>query len=607
MVIKTRKVRQLKRSCYLEKIKPIIPKNEKVLNIQFNIEAINRVVGYVVIPLFAIFPPSVLLFLEITPPSITYFLISSILGIIIELSFVLVSKKGYKIKMLVFTNVGIHLFDNKFKEESVKFSEMENLSFQGYPLHVQSTKSSINFDLYFKMDSFLDSLKFLYFILNYYCNPKVQIKNRLIHKKVPNVEIQLQNLISKSKFKISNERLTDIQKRKGNLLIKYVIYEILTFFIMFLLIFLVYNLTATREEWFLFIMVDILILIIGGTILIGIPITLTYLNKSFKRMNYLPDSNFKVCPDGIKAISDSGDIWIPFEENLIIGAYDTLEKIFSVSILDGVGFVRYGEKTRISQIGPVEDYKYFKDIIIYHYLKWLEEKGLLLNEDNIKERYILSDPIKKSIAEKIMLEEELVTPDISTLPSFSMDSEKAIFKYPKVLYRRYITEDEKIYHIHHQATLPPSIKSKILLQLTFIIIFSISALILYYLQYSIPSLLYFYTFLLIPVVCLGLYLLNNIITFQKIKRLEVIFTESKIIFKQRDWLYPLSYHNIKIVYKISENEKKRYYRYLSFLAIKRSNIMTLHGISFDSPIIPIIESKCKVQYSDYDVKLVKST
>ena len=122
--LKPRVVRRLKRSGYLEKIKPAITKNEEILSIQFNIDSLNRIFGYISIPLISLLPLIIyfLIVIDFTPLLIGFALFA-IIGGIIELYFIFVSKIGYTIKMLVFTNTGMYLFDNKQNEESIKYDE----------------------------------------------------------------------------------------------------------------------------------------------------------------------------------------------------------------------------------------------------------------------------------------------------------------------------------------------------------------------------------------------------------------------------------------------------------------------------------------------------
>ncbi|MHA1192500.1 MAG: hypothetical protein ACTSP9_09405 [Promethearchaeota archaeon] len=49
--INPRKIKQLKKTGYLDKITPSIPKNEEILNIELNIDASTRIIGYIFIPL----------------------------------------------------------------------------------------------------------------------------------------------------------------------------------------------------------------------------------------------------------------------------------------------------------------------------------------------------------------------------------------------------------------------------------------------------------------------------------------------------------------------------------------------------------------------------
>ncbi|MHA1374894.1 MAG: hypothetical protein ACTSR7_11400 [Promethearchaeota archaeon] len=602
--IKPRKIKQLKKSGYLDKITPSIPKNEEILNIKLNIDASTRIIGYIFIPLIFL---TILIMQTMFINFSIWTVVILVIGIIITIYYIVAFKKGYRIKILVFTNIGMYLFDNivsRTVAEPVKYSDSEYINFVGWPIHSKKKKFYVNLSMYFKLKSNIDTLEFMYFLLNYYCNPKIQIKNRLKNQNEYDKEREFQKIIDKSKFKISNERSIEIHKKKEGLLIRYVCYEILTFFIMISLLLFVFSQFESTDEWYLIILIDAFILLICVMILIFLPITVKDFKKSFKRMNFLPDSNFEICSDGIKATSNSGDVWFPFEDKLIIGKYDSLEKtfgFFNPEIYDGIEFKRFNDKNRLFQVGPVENHEYFYDIVMYHYLNWINQNDLILKEEQIKEKFYLSDPFKGAIAEKVMLKEDIDVPNISDMPTFYIDSEKANFKYSKEIYNRYIPNDEKIYYIHQQETSPPFIKRRLLLSLVFAVKFGLLVvLLLVFIQSEFPSDIEGYILLifpLYPVGIMGLHVVRSSRIIKEIKTQEVIFTESKIIFKRDAWLYPLLYDDISSVYKISEKRKKRYYKYLKFHAKNKSNVITLYGISFDSPILTILDSKCKVKYS----------
>ncbi|MHA1671412.1 MAG: hypothetical protein ACTSV5_12660 [Promethearchaeota archaeon] len=530
-----------------------------------------------------------------------------LVGAIFYIYYIFSFKKGYRIKILVFTNKAMYLFvdiDSHMVVEPVKYRDSEYINFVGWSIHSHKKKFYINLGIYFKLESNIDSLEFMYFLLNDYCNPKIQIKNRLKNQNVHDIEGEFQKIINKSTFKISNERLIDIYKKKGSHLIKYTIYEILTFFIMISLLLFIYNQFVSTDEWYMIIIMDAFILLIYVIILIALPIIVRDFKKSFTRMNFLLDSNFKMCSDGVKATSNSGDVWFPFEDKLIIGKYNSLEKaisFFNPEIYDGIEFKRFNDKNRLYQLDPLEEHEYFYDILMYHYLIWLNQNDLILKEEQIKERFFLSDPIKGVIADKVMLKEDTKVPNLSDISSFNFHSDKAIFKYPKVLYNRYISDDEKIYHIHQQKTIPTFVRTRFILSIIFIVMFGLLTLIIFV---SIPNLFpddpqaySLLIFTLLPILLPGTHAVRSGCIIKVIKTREVIFSESKIIFKRDVWLYPLLYDDISSVYKISEKRKKRYYKYLKFHAKNKSNVITLYGISFDSPILTILNSKCKVKYS----------
>jgi hypothetical protein len=100
---------------------------------------------------------------------------------------------------------------------------------------------------------------------------------------------------------------------------------------------------------------------------------------------------------------------------------------------------------------------------------------------------------------------------------------------------------------------------------------------------------------LIPIFWIGYLFFKTILSLKKIKNTEAIFTESKIVFKRKNWIYPLSYDDINYVHKTFENSRKRYYKFLHFHSIKKAYLMTLHDIGFDNPMITILNAKCKVK------------
>lgn len=592
------------RAGYLEKITPSIPKNEDIINIHLKIEAFERILGIIVIPVFIIM--FYILVLEIensfnTP--FTHFTWSSltlVIGILFNMYYLLRSKKGYNIKTIVFTNKGMYFFDKDLKmDESVKYSDVKNVVFSQNSSE-PSKKFSIHLEFFYQPKSTKDSLKFMYFLLYNYCNPKVQIKNILKDKSVLNIEEEFQKVIQKSIFNISNERYTDIYKKKEGLLIKIISYMAITVIVIFLIISFVHNELSASIEYT--ILIDVFFLIIGSLILYGIPHSGNLIYSSLKRVNYLPNSNFEICTDGIKVSSFSGDAWIPFEDELIISPYDCMVKVFAIFhkyIYDGIQFNKFNEKEIKFQVGPAEDHEFFYLLTLYHYLNWLNENELILNEERVKEYYFLSDPFKKTIAEKIMSNEEVTeaidVPAILDMPSFTIESEKAIFKYSKDLYKHYISDDEKIYYIHQQVAIPPTIRRKFSFQIFFICILGLTSLLLFLGLQNEPDILPVFIFPLIPVFWIGCHSFKTILFLKKIKNIEAIFTESKIIFKRKDWIFPLSYDNIQSVHKSYENSRKRYYKFLHFHSRKKDYLMTLYDIGFDNPMITILNANCKVK------------
>jgi len=594
------------RAGYLEKITPSIPKNEDILNIELKIEAFGRILGIIFTPTFIIMFYILVLAIENSfNAPFTQFIWSSLtlaIGILLELYFILVLKRGYDIKTIVFTNKRMYFFDNKMKMDgSTKYSDVKNVFFDQASPYEPSKKFSIHLEYFSQIKSTKNSLKFMYFLLYNYCNPKVQIKNTLKDKRIPNIEDEFQKIIQKSIFNISNERYTDIHKKKEGFLIKIISYMAITIVVIFLIISFVNNELSTSIE--IAIIVDVFVLIIGFLILYGIPTTGHYIYTSLKRITYLPNSNFEICTNGIKATSHSGDVWIPFEDDLIINPYDCMVKFFisfDKLIYDGIQFKKLNEKDIKFQVGPAEDHEFFYLITLYHYLNWLNENELILNEEHVKEHYFLSDPFKKTIAEKIMSNEEVIeaidVPAILDMPSFTIESEKAIFKYSKDLYKHYISDDEKIYYIHQQVAIPPTIRRRFILQLIFSCILGLTSIALFLsLQNEPPDISHMFIYPLLPIILIGYSFFKTILSLKKIKNIEAIFTESKIIFKRKDWIYPLSYDNIQSVHKIYENSRKRYYRFLQFHSIKKAYLITLHDISFDNPMITILNAKCKVK------------
>ncbi len=594
------------RAGYLEKITPSIPKNEDILNIELKIEAFGRIFGIIFISAFIFVFYILVLAIENgfnTP--FTHFTWSSltlVIGILLEIYFILVRKGGYDIRTIIFTNKRMYFFDNEMKaDESAKYSEVKNVSFGPYASYEPSKNFSIRLENFSQIKSTKDSLKFMYFLLYNYCNPKVQIKNILKDKSVLNIEDEFQKVIQKSIFNISNERYTDIHKKKEGLLIMIISYMAITIVVAIFIIIIVNNeLSASVESA---ILIDVFVLIIGSLILYCIPSVGNQIYTSLKRITYLPNSKFEICTDGIKATSPSGDGWIPFEDELIISPYDCMLKMFTISdknVYDGIQFSKFNVKEIKFQVGPVEDHEFFYLLTLYHYLNWLNENKLILNEEHVKEHYFLSDPFKKSIAEKIMSNEEVIetidVPAILDMPSFTIESEKAIFKYSKALYKHYISDDEKIYYIYQQIAIPPTIRRRFILQLIFSCILGLTSIILFLcFQKEPPDISHVFIIPLLPIIWIGYSFFKTILSLIKKKKIEAIFTESKIVFKRKDWIYPLSYDDINYVQKLWENRRKRYYRFLYFHSIKKANLMTLHDIGFDNPMFKILNAKCKVK------------
>jgi hypothetical protein len=604
--LKPRKVRQAMRAGYLEKITPSIPKNEDILNIELKIGVFGRILGIIFIPVYIITFYILVLAIEnsFTPP-FTHFTWSSltlVIGILFNIYYILKVKRGYDIQTIVFTNKGMYYFDKEMKvDESVKYSEVKNLFFNQISPYELSKNFLIHLEYFSQIKSTKYSLKFMYFLLYNYCNPKIQIKNKLKDKSVLSIEDEFQNIIQKSIFNMSNERYIDIHKKKEGLLKNIICYMAITLIVIFLIISFINNALSTSIE--IAVLIDVFVLIIGGLILYGIPSTGNQIHSSLKRITYLPNSNFKICTDGIKVMSHSGDVWIPFEDDLIINPYDCMVNLFGSSdkfIYDGIQFSKFNEKEIKFQVGPVEDHEFFYLLTLHHYLNWLNENNLILDEEYVKEHYFLSDPFKKSIAEKVMLHEEITeaidVPAILDMPSFTIESEKAIFKYSKDLYKYYVSNDEKIYYIHQQVAIPPTIRRRFSFQIFFICLLGLTSLLLFLgLQNEPPDISLLFILPLIPIILIGCYFFKTILSLKKIKNIEAIFTESKIVFKRKNWLYPLSYDDINYVHKLYENSRKRYYKFLHFHSRKKDYLMTLHDIGFDNPMITILNAKCKVK------------
>jgi hypothetical protein len=176
--LKPRKIRQAMRAGYLEKITPSIPKNEDILNIELKIEAFDRILSIIFIPTFIIAFYILVLAIENsfnTP--FTHFLWSSltlVIGILFNIYYILRLKKGYNIETIVFTNKGMYFIDNEMKvDESVKYSEAKNVFFDQYSSYEPKKKYSIHLEYFSQIKSTKDSLKFMYFLLYNYCNPKI--------------------------------------------------------------------------------------------------------------------------------------------------------------------------------------------------------------------------------------------------------------------------------------------------------------------------------------------------------------------------------------------------------------------------------------------------
>ena len=110
--LKPRKIRQAMRAGYLEKITPSIPKNEDILNIELKIEAFDRITGIIFIPVFSIIFYILVLGIENSfNAPFTHFTWSSltlVIGILLNIYYLLRCKKGYNIETIVFTNKGMY-------------------------------------------------------------------------------------------------------------------------------------------------------------------------------------------------------------------------------------------------------------------------------------------------------------------------------------------------------------------------------------------------------------------------------------------------------------------------------------------------------------------
>jgi hypothetical protein len=429
--------------------------------------------------------------------------------------------------------------------------------------------------------------------LYYYCNPKDQIKNRLKHNNVQNIENEYQKIIQKTQFKFSNGRYAVIYRKKETLLIKIFCYSAITVIVMILIL-----LFVDSGYPILNIILYAVTIFMGVFILYVIPTDGYKIYTALKQLISLPYNNFEVCKDGIRATTYSGDVWIPFEDDLIINPYDCKERLYRsfYHIYDGIEFKKFNEKKVKFRVGPVEDYEFFYLITLYHYVNWLNEHELLLSEEYVKEHYFLSDPFKKAIAEKIMMKEEggkfVEVPTILDLPTFSIESDKAVFRYPKTLYRRYIQDDEKVYLIHRQETTPTVIRRRFIIQIICFCFFgAMSALLFTYLQQENPDEMYLIIFPLIPIFFIAFHFSITLILLKRIKNVEVIFTESKILIKRKDWVYPLSYDEILSVDRINEKGEKGYYKFLHFHAREKRYLITLYDIWYDNPILKILDTK----------------
>jgi hypothetical protein len=257
-----------------------------------------------------------------------------------------------------------------------------------------------------------------------------------------------------------------------------------------------------------------------------------------------------------------------------------MERIFSFFLFtyDGIEFKKINEKKPKVKIGPVKEHVFFYLMILDHYVNWLKEHELILNEEYVKEHYFLSDPFKKSIAEKIMIK-AIVVPTSYDLSSFSMESEKAVLKYPKDAYKPYIKDDEKLYLIHRQLTVPSMIRNKLILLVICFGLFSLlSTLVFIYLQQGIPDEMHLIIFPVVPLFFIVYYLFKTLMLLKRTKNVEAIFTELKVIFKRKEWTYPLSYDDIASIERANEKSKKGYIRQLHFHAKQRANVMTLYDV-----------------------------
>ncbi len=591
-------IRQLNRSGYLEKIKPSIPVEEEILDIHLNVFALNRIMGYVFIPIFTVLLSSLTVSLEnefdMPYVNFTWFSVVLIVSIIIYIYFIFFSKRGYEIKILAFTNKAIYLFDSVHK--SVERQDYEkHAKYISFYRSTYVKKFYIGLGLNFEIKLNKDSLKFIYFLLYNYCTPKAQIKNRLLNDKGTHDENDIIKIIQQSEFKISNEKNNDIYNKRKGLLNRGVTYEIITILVIIGII-LFFQFYQSDYGWWI-VLIDLFVIIIGGLIIYGIPQTSLELHKSLKKMTYIPNSVFKISDNGINAISQEREVWIPFEDELIIGTYDSIEKFFmSKCIYDAIDLCKIDDKKNSRQIGPVEDHEHFDLIVLNHYLNWLHKNDLILKKEFVKTHYLNSDSFKELIIEKIRLKEpQSLIPESYNIPTFSINSEKLSFKYSREIYNRYMTNDEEIYQIFKQEGVPHSILKSGISEIMFLIILCLGVLFLLFVPYSYPDIIVLIIIILVLGICVGLNFNNTMREYRRIMFLEAIFTEEKIIFRRKDWIYPLAYDDIKIVRRLDENIRKRYYKKIEFHSKKKGNVMTLYDIDYDNPILKILDSKCNVE------------
>jgi hypothetical protein len=413
--ISPKQIRQIKRSGFLEKISPSIPKDEEILNLQLYLSTSNRIFGYVFILMLPIVAAEILIFvmtvldlepgimLPFVPWSWSFFFLSYgialVAGVILELYFIFYSKRGYDIEILVFTNTAMYLFRNK-EVGSVKYQNVKNIGFTWQGNDSNRKEFIISSDLSFQGKSTIDLAKFIYFLLYQYCNPKNQIKNRLKQKHIINVELETQSIIEKSKFEVSDTRFREIYRKKKKLLIKVFSFCTITAIVMSLvLIFL------DSGYLILDIIIYVITIVMGGLVLYAFIWYGYMMNASLKQIVDHPYRSFEVGKEGIRATTSSGDVWALFENDLIINPYDCRDRIYIsfYNVYDGIEFKKFDEKKVKLKLGPVEDHEFFYLIVLYHYVNWLYEHDLILSDDYVKEQYFLSDPFKQVIAEKIMI------------------------------------------------------------------------------------------------------------------------------------------------------------------------------------------------------------